>query len=334
MAAVGSTVLTLVDWAKLLDPDGKVGVVVEILNQTNEMLADMLFMEGNLPTGHRDIIRTGLPTVFWRLLNQGTPPSKATTAQVTEQSAMLEAWSEVDRKLAELGGNVGAFRMSQGRAFIEAMNQEVMQTVIYGNSGLAPEEFTGFAPRFSDTSVANGRNILDAGGTGSDNSSIWLIVWGENTTMGIFPKGSVAGLQHEDMGLVTVQTTQGVGGNRMRAYQEMWSWDVGLHLPDWRYVARIANIDIPDLIARAGAEADLFTLMGDSLHHIQNLRAGNAAFYMNRTLRKNLDWAARQDVITGGQLSFAVVDGVHQTFYQGIPIRTVDSLIESEDQVT
>ena len=127
IGAIGATLstgaLTLLDWAKRLDPDGKVPTIVEMLGQTNEILEDMVFREGNLPTGHRTTIRTGLPVVYWRMLNQGVPPSKSTTAQVDEQAGMLEAWSEVDKDLALLNGNVSAFRLSEAKAFLEAMNQ-------------------------------------------------------------------------------------------------------------------------------------------------------------------------------------------------------------------
>jgi len=194
MATLGSNVLTLADHAKRLDPDGKVPSIVELLSQSNEILDDMLWMEGNLPTGHRTTVRTGLPAVAWRLLNQGVQPSKSTTAQVDEQCGMLEAWSEVDKDLAMLNGNTAAFRLSEAQAFIEAMNQEMASTLFYGNAGLTPEEFTGLSIRYSDPAAVNGQNVIDAGGSGSDNSSIWLVAWGGQTVHGIFPKGSKAGL--------------------------------------------------------------------------------------------------------------------------------------------
>ena len=205
MATLASNVLTLADWAKRLDPDGKVPAIVELLEQTNEILADMLWMEGNLPTGHRVTVRTGLPTVAWRLLNQGVQPSKSTTAQVDEAVGILEAWSEVDKDLVDLNGNGPAFRLSEAMAFIEAMNQEMASTLFYGNASADPEEFTGLAVRYSSLSAANAQNIVDGGGTGSDNSSIWLCGWGANSLFGIFPKGSTAGLEHNDLGLQTVQ---------------------------------------------------------------------------------------------------------------------------------
>ena len=108
MATLSTTVLTLADWAKRLDPDGKTAKTVEILSQSNEIIDDMLFKEGNLPTGEQTTIRTGLQTVYYRLINQGVPKSKSTTAQVVETAAILSARSEIDVDEAELNGNTNA----------------------------------------------------------------------------------------------------------------------------------------------------------------------------------------------------------------------------------
>ena len=332
MATLGTAALTLADWAKRLDPNGTTADIVELLEQTNDILTDMLWVQGNLPTGHRITMRTGLPTVAWRLLNQGTTPSKSTTAQVDEQAGTLEAWSEVDVDLADLNGNTASFRLSEAMAFIEAMNQEFCGTVIYGNSGLAPEEFTGYAVRYSSTTANNGQNIILAGGAGSDNSSIWLVVWGQNTVYGIFPKGSKAGLMHEDMGLVTVETTAGIAGNRMRAYQDRWQWKPGIALKDWRFAVRVANIDISNLTAKVSA-ADLFDNMIRAIHRIPNLAMGRPSFYMNRTCFQMLDIQGRDDVQTGGQLSYDVVEGKRIATFRGIAVRIVDQLTETEAQV-
>jgi hypothetical protein len=329
MATLGANVLTLADFAKRVDPDGKVPSIVELLSQSNEVLQDMLWMEGNLPTGHRTTVRTGLPTVAWRLLNQGVQPSKSTTAQVDEQCGMLEAWSEVDKDLAMLNGNTAAFRLSEAQAFIEAMNQEMASTLFYGNSGLAAEEFTGLSIRYSDVASVSGQNILDAGGTGSDNASIWLVAWGAQTVHGIFPKGSKAGLIHEDLGEVTVETTAGVAGTRMRAYQDHWQWKCGVALKDWRYCVRIGSIDISNLVAKSSA-ADLIELMIKAIHRLPTMGLGKPVFYMNRTVFQMLDIQRRDDVISGGGLIYADVDGKVVPTFRGIPIRKVDALLETE----
>jgi hypothetical protein len=333
MATLAANALTLADFAKRLDPDGKTSAIVELLSQSNPLLQDMQWLEGNLPTGHRTTVRTGLPTVAWRLLNQGVQPSKSTTAQVDEQCGMLEAWSEVDKDLAMLNGNTSAFRLSEAQAFIEAMNQEMASTIFYGNQGLAPEEFTGLSIRYSSLSAANGQNILSGSGAGADNSSVWLVCWGGQTVHGIFPKGSKAGLIHEDLGEVTVETSTGIAGTRMRAYQDHWQWKCGLALKDWRFAVRIANIDISNLVAKSSA-ADLIELMIKAVHRIPSMGMGKPVFYMNRSVFQMLDIQRRDDVISGGGLTYQQVDGVAQPSFRGIPVRVCDALTEAEAVVS
>lgn len=334
MATIGGSALTLADWAKRIDPDGKTPDIVELLSQKNEILRDMQWIEGNLPTGHRTTVRTGLPTVAWRLLNQGVTPSKSTTAQIDEACGMLEAWSEVDKDLALLNGNQNAFRLSEAQAFIEAMNQEMAQTLFYGNSSTAPEEFTGLSARYSAISGANNaQNIIDGGGSGSDNSSIWLVCWGAQTVHGIFPKGSKAGLVHEDHGEVTVEVSAGIAGNRMRAFQDRWQWKCGIALKDWRYAVRVCNIDISNLVAKSSA-ADLFDLMIKAMHRPLSLSMGKPVFYMNRTVFEMLDIQRRDDVQSGGQLGYENVDGKPSYSFRGIPVRICDQLLETESRVT
>jgi hypothetical protein len=333
-ATLGSNVLTLSDWAKTRDPDGRTAAIIEMLAQTNEVLDDMLWKEGNLPTGERTTMRTGLPTVTWRLINQGVQPSKSTSAQVDEQAAMLEAWSEVDVELARLNGDVAAYRLSESAPFIEALTQEFTSTLFYGNGSVSPEEFTGLAPRYASLSAGNAQNIVNAGGAGSDNTSIWLIVWGAQTVHGIYPKGSQAGIQHQDYGEQTIETTAGIAGNRMRAYQEQWTWKVGIALRDWRFAVRIANIDISLLVANDATSPKLFLLMTKAMHRIKSTNMGRAAFYVNRTVAQYLDIQAQDRVSSGGQLTYEVMEGRTIARFRGIPIRTVDALLETEAAVS
>lgn len=333
MATIGTGVLTLVDWAKRLDPDGSIAVIGELLSQSNRILDDMPFIEGNLPVGHRSVQRTGLPTVAWRMLSQGVAPSKSTTAQITDECGMLEAWCEVDCKLAELNGNTAAFRLSEAKAFIEAMNQEMAGTVFYGNSGVNPEEFLGLSPRYSSTTAASGQNIILGGGAAPsvDFSSVWLVGWSPETVFGIFPKGSKAGLEHEDLGRQVVEVTAGYPGNRMMAYRDRWGWACGLVVKDWRYAVRIPNVDISNLVAGTGL--DLTEAMIKAIHRIPDLGMCSPVFYMNRSVYQYLDIQRRGDVLTGGGLSYQNVDGILVPTFRGIPVKICDALTEAEDLV-
>ena len=333
MAILQANVKTLLDWAKSYGPDGKPAVIAEMLAQTNEMLDDMLFMEGNLPTGHRITMRTGLPTVYWRLINQGVPTSKSTTAQVDEAIGLLEAWSEVDVELANLNGDQATFRMNESIAFIEAMNQEAAQTIIYGNGSISTEEFTGLSPRYSDSTAGNGKNIIKGGGSGSDNTSIWLLAWGSQTVHGIFPKGSKAGLEHEDLGEETAETTQGLGGSRLRVYRDRFVWKLGLALRDWRYAVRICNIDVGDLVANSGSQAKVLELMIRAIHRLPNMNMGRPVFYMNRTVFEMLDIQRLAAVGAGGGITYKDVDGKAIYSFRGIPIKVMDAILETEATV-
>jgi hypothetical protein len=337
--------VTLLDWAKSLDPDGSTATVVELLNQTNEILLDMPWMEGNLPTGHKTTVRTGLPTAIWRQMYQGVPPSKSLRAQVEDACGMLETRAELDKDVAALNGNDKAFRLSEAQAFLEAMNQNMAGTLIYGNTATNPERFMGLAPRFSTISGAvNAQNIIDAGGTGSDNTSIWLVVWGKNTVMGIFPKGSKAGLQHEDLGVIDAFDAN---NNRYRALADHWQWKCGVTVRDWRYVVRICNIDVSDLVGQATTQAStastaIIKLMTRAMARIPFMGMGTPVFYATRTVKEMLSVAA----LDKSNAALSIRDAVNQfgtvapgyvqkqTEFFGIPIRTVDQILTTEARVT
>jgi hypothetical protein len=343
MATLGGSILTLADHAKRLDPKGKTPKIVEMLSETNEIITDMAVKEGNLPTGHQATIRTGLPTTYWRLMNSPVPLSKSTTAQITENAGMLEAWSEVDEDVANLNGNVKSFRASEATAYMESMNQEMAETMFYG-SAANPEEFVGFANRYNDLSAANAENILDAGGTSTDNASIWLIGWGNNEIFSVFPKGSKAGLSHDDFGLTTLQSgndSTGVDGSRMRAYQERFKWKNGLVVQDWRYGARIANVDVSDLVAATGTQAEaaataIIKLMSRAVDRLPRLSGVKPTFYANRTILSHLRVAAldkSNSAVTVESALNQFGNTIHETKFLGIPVRLVDKLTNAEARV-
>lgn len=327
MAVKGLTALTLADWGKRVDPNGKIDKITELLSQTNPILQDMLIVEGNLPTGHRTTVRSGLPNATWRLLNYGVQPSKSTTVQITDSIGMLESYAEVDKSLADLNGNTSEFRLSEDRAFIEAMNQQMAQTLFYGDTSVNPQQFMGLSSRYSSKTAGNGQNIIDAGGTGTDNTSIWLVVWGENTVHGIFPKGQKAGLHMDDKGQ---QTLRDANNNPYEGYRTHYKWDNGLSLRDWRYVVRIANIDVSDLSV-PGSAANIVSLMVKALHRIPNRGMGKPVFYMNRTIGQALDLQSLDKASLA--LSVKETEGEWWTSFRGVPIRETDAILETEARV-
>jgi hypothetical protein len=338
MAILQTTWPTLVDLTNRMDPTGSISKIAEILNQTNEIIDDVPWIEGNLPTGHQTVVRTGIPAPTWRKLYGGVLPTKSTVAKIVDTCGMMEAYGEVDKALADLNGNAAAFRFSEERPLLQGFAHEFAKQVFYSNEATNPEQFTGLAPRFNTKTVANAQsaaNVIDGGGSASTNTSIWLVVWGENTVHGIYPKGSKAGLKMEDKGQVTLENA-GNDSNftgRMEAYRTHYRWDCGLTVRDWRYVVRIANIDVSQLTKDAATGADIIDLMTQALELVQDLYSGRAAFYVNRRIRGYL---RRQMVakVKSSTLTMDMVQGKMVMHLDEVPVRRCDQILNTEAQIT
>jgi hypothetical protein len=276
---------------------------------------------------------------------QGVPPAKTLRAQVTDTCGMLENRNEIDKDLADLNGNTADFRLSEADGIIEGLNQQLAQTLIYGNTAINPERFMGLSPRYAAISgAANAQNIIDAGGTGSVNTSVWLVVWGPDTITGIFPKGSKAGLIHQDLGEIDAFDAS---QNRFRAYADRWQFKIGLHVKDWRFAVRICNIDTTDLTTQATTQANtaatlLVKLLIRALARIPFMGKGRAVFYANRTVKEMLaiqalDRSQNAVAFQPGAQQFgelgpgSVNNGVVSVL--GVPVRTVDQILSTEARV-
>jgi hypothetical protein len=338
MATLGTKTPNLIDLAKRTDPEGRIDSVVEILNKVNEIIDDADFIECNDGSSHLTTVRTGIPAPTWRKLYGGVQPVKSTTAQVRDNTGMMENYAEVDAALAELNGNTAEFRLSENTPILQGMSEEFVDTLFYGNEGTEPEAFTGLSPRYNSVSSATSQtadNVIDAGGTGTDNASVWLVVWGPNTIHCLFPKGSNRGLKMTDKGLVTIEdASDGSNTGRMEAYRTHYRWDVGLSVRDWRYAVRIANVDKSDLTKDAATGADLIDLMTQALELLPSggLGMGRAGFYANRKIRGFL---RRQAVnkVKSSTLGMDEIGGRRVLVIDGVPIRRCDALNADEARV-
>lgn len=329
MGVLASNNKTLLDIAKETDANGKLPIVIELLHEENEILDDIPWIECNSGDAHKTSIRTGLPTPIWRKMYQGVPPSKGTTAVIQDTTAMMEARSEIDKDLADLNGNAAAFRLREDIAHLEAMTQTFAQCLFYGSEEKKPETFTGLAPRFSDATSENGKNILcDSQNTSKAvNTSIWLIAWDDSTVHGIYPKGFKAGFEREDLGLIDAFDEN---KNRFRAYASRYVWKPGLSVRDWRYVVRII-FDTTNLSADRSEGADICQLMEIAMERIKSLGKGRLAWYMNKTSREMLRLQLKDNAKY--QLTRETVAGRQVTTYAGIPIRTCEAITDTETKV-
>lgn len=334
MATIGNTNLTLMDHARRLDPDGKIARIAEMLNLVNEILDDLVFVEGNTTTGHKTTIRTGLPSVAWRQINKGVQPSKSQTRQQLFTAGIIEGLGRIDEELVNIAVDKAAFRLSENAPFIEAISQLMATTLFYGDVAVNPDRFTGLSPYYSATNADSGANVILGGGAGSDNTSIWLVVWGENTIHAFYPRGSKAGIEHNDKGLQLVSDNETPAG-QYYAYIDQYKTRLGLAVRDWRYAVRICNLDILDL-ATAGdmsdTSANLIKFMLQALNKVPSLRLGRAVWYCNKEVKTALDIKAYNK--SNVQLTIEKIEGgAPITRFMGIPIRRCDAILNTETLV-
>jgi len=287
----------------------------------------MLWIEGNLPTGNQTTIRTGLPTATWRKLYGGVQPTKSTTAQITDATAMLEMRSQPDAKLCALNGNTAAFRLSESMPCFEGMNQTFMTALFAGDTTLNPEQFMGLRLRYPSLTGATSQNVITAGGS-TNLTEIWLVGWGDQTIAGLFPKNSHAGIVHEDLGLIDAFDGQ-TPPAPYRAFADRYAWDCGLMVKDWRYAIRLPNIDTVALAAQTGTQAltagtCIINLMSDAMERIPSLGMCKPVFYCNRTVRANL----RKIAMNKSANALGIEAGLKQidTSFLGVPVHISDKI--------
>lgn len=345
---------TLADWAAAsrMDDDGKMLLMVNLLSQTNEILDDMMWVEGTSATGLQTTAITSLPTPSYRQFNQGTPLTKDTEATISEAVASLEDESQVDKALADLNGNTAAFRLNRAKTHLQGMGQKVASDIFYSNALLTPGQPHGLSPRYNTLTASTSNtadNVIDCGGSSTDNASMWILTWSEETITGFFPKGQRAGLEHVDKSAYT----NGAGlrvfdSNSLPyyAYVDHFTWKWGMAVRDWRYACRLANIDVSDLQTVNAANLINGLIRGVQRLPTQPSGAGpvqksddpfnqvptaRTAIYCNRVIHTYLDLQAVNK--TNVLLKWEEWAGKPVLTFRGIPVRTVDALVNNETRV-
>ena len=335
MAILGGNNPTLMDVARRTDGNGKIAKIVEMLSEQNSILEDMVFEQCNNGFTHKTTVRTGLPAAVWRKLYEGVPASKSETAQIQDSCGMLETYSEIDKSLADMAPDKAAFLLSESASFLESMNNEMASTLIYGNEKSDKAKFTGLAARYGALSSSEsniGFNVISGGGAGSDNTSIYVLTWGNQTMHGLYPRGSKAGISVDFRGQQTVRDSS---NNKYEAYVTHYKWDMGFCLRDWRYGVRIANIDVSDLASSGSSNysgTDLINLLIKAFGKFPKANMGRRVIYCNRTVMTALNLqAANRSTLA---LKVDEVDGKPVTSFWGVPIRQVDAIKNNEATVS
>lgn len=343
MATIGNTFRGIIDHYKTVDRNGRVIPVIEALHQLNPLMQDAYVQEANNGTSHISNIRTGLGDVAWGKLYQGILQSKSTTTQVTDTTGFVERLSTIDTRFLDLIENPAAERAMEANAALEAISQDVQANFFYSNSETTPERFKGLAQRYGAISGGGpaAAQIVDGGGVGSDNTSIWMVGWGPQATSLIYPKGMSAGIVRQDKGEQRV-----LDDNNMPYFvkEEYFAQHVGVRVGDWRYNVRIANIDVSELLA---GNVDIYRLLRQGYYKMQerrNTRIQNGGMlmggvkpviYANRDVLQALDAQATNDGASDNfvRMTPDELAGKEIPTYRTMAIRETDALLATESRV-
>lgn len=332
MATVGTNV-TWKDVAAGVDPSGKTLEIVEMMDEVNEIMNDMVMVEGNTQTGHMVSIRDGIPAGTFRRINRGTPEEKATEHAVEFASGIIEGRGAIDELLVKLQKEPERFRIRQNRGHIHGMSQTIADTIFYGDVETYPDRWTGLSAFYSDLSADSGENIIDAGGSEADLTSLWLVIWSDDIMCGFYPQNTMAGIEHEDKGK---EKCFDDSDNVLYKFVDVFRAYMGIVVADWRQAVRIANIDLSDL-KTAGDDTDvsanLLKMAIQAKNLIWNPSLGRGAWYARREIKTALDIKARNK--PNLQINMQTIKSGEQiTMLEGFPVRRVDALLATESQVT
>ena len=342
MATLTQSTGDMIDMYKQVDGQGRLIDVIEQMNDTSQdIMDDWSWMQCNSGTKHTRAIRTGLPTVAWGILYGGIPQSKASKQTVNDTTGFVEALASVDKRQLDLYADKRTeIRSAEARPFMESMSQELVTAMLYHSSDTDARKPKGLAPRFSTLATSGaGNQIVDAGGTGSDNTSIWMVEWGYDGLSVIYPQGTTAGITRENKG---EQRVLDADGNPYYVEEELFRSYAGFSLGDYRRIARIANVDVSNL---AAGSVDLYKFLRQAYYKLQSRRVrkvqdqkapGRIAIYANRDVCEALDGLATNSGTTDNftRLRPMEIEGKEVMTYRGIPIRETDALLNTEARIT
>ncbi|MCF7949507.1 MAG: hypothetical protein K9M94_13035 [Spirochaetia bacterium] len=321
MAIDQTNQLTLAEVTKRLHPtEKKLADIAEILEESNEILTDLKFVEANNVTSHITTQRARVPEASTRMINEYVGAETTDVRQIEEFICMLAVYSVVDKKLVDITGDKAGFMMGEVKGFIEGMGQQAADMIFYGNRADDPGEITGLANRYNSLSKDN---VWDNGGS-SNRTSIWVLQHDLDKFHGIYPRGSKSGLDHRDLGESTKTNSD---GKEMQVLRNYFTWDFGLVVRDPKAVQRVANVD-----STATSSFSFDNSIIKALNQMPK-RGKGSVIYVNRDVFTMMDIYAKDKTnMAYGNIKDAA--GQEVTTFRGIPVRLVESLLSSEDAVS
>lgn len=321
---------------RLIGDNNILGRTIEIMQQSDPFMEDMGWVQCNAGENHESKYRTALPSGYYRMVNDYIPQGKSSTQKQIDTTASIEAWAEIDAEFIEGSAAEGqgrAIRVDEAKATIMGIGNTSADMMLYSSLAEDPRGFDGLATRYSRMSSDKesiGYNVIDAGGQGANNTSIWLVNWSSQTIYGIYPKGGQIGVNRQDYGRTIDKNGDGEG---RPVYQDYYTRKLGLCVEDWRSTVRIANIDV-DTLTDENAAADIIDLLTDAYYRIPNairaIESVNPVIYCSTPVAAAL---TKQSQKKTSPVSVDNVQGRPVKNFWGYKIKECDAIRNTESVV-
>lgn len=326
---------TILSLATEIDANGDAAKIAETLTKMNAILLDAPWEEADGIFSMTVTQRLSLPSGTHRAINEGVPVESTHTRQLSESMAEILTYNEMDKSLIDAHPNPELKRSNEANAFIEGISQTQAAKMFYGNTQTAPKEPTGLAPRLDDSDQTNVHLNESNGGTvysGSTNTSIYAVQWGEEQVTMFYPRGQRKnlGIIREDKGVVTVtKATTGLASTKQHeAYRELYQLKYGMAVHDERCIARLANIRAMHREATYNAN---WKQLVEMLAEMKNGGVG-AVLYVPKVIYSQLRIMAAEktNVYWDGTNPW----GKKVLYFDEHPVRLCEAILKSESTVS
>lgn len=250
MAQLGlDTRYNLIDNLKLVQ-DGKYNPWAKVLTENNPFMFDLAIVQANGILSSEGSRETSLPTPQIVKVGDGWDSSTVRWDKYKENISIFKDRAAIPEDVLDLQPDQASFWADVKDRHMEGFGQGVTNHFFYGTSVATPEKFDGLGVRYSVPDATDPTNpssasadpfVFDAGGTGSDTMSMFLIQHGINKIKGITPANDpMMGIKSEDMGK---QYVDAENSKKRWDFINEFGWKIGLDIVDIRSVARIRNIE-------------------------------------------------------------------------------------------
>lgn len=279
--------LSLLDVVRMNAGDEVVGLIEENVQAHPELaLGSARTITG---TGFDSLVRTALPDVGFRNVNEGVATTKATYAVRRSNCFLVDASSEVDKQLDQtLSDGIDAALAMEMDAKVEAGMRSLASQFYYGTTNTvgvsstaasAAKGFPGLVDMYDSTNMA-----VNAGGVSGAYTSVWLVRFGPKQVQWLFGEDGEFSVGET----MEVRLTDG-SGNPYDGLRKALTFWVGLHDANPRNSAvRIRQVDTAATMTDAlldqavelfpaGTRPDVILMTRRSLRQLKNSRTATTA---------------------------------------------------------